>query len=135
VSCSASASHHLTPRTLLSSSPRRLPPAVDECYAFALTCPITSTSPRPQHGRSAGAALGETHRRSSGTINARLRVTGHLFQSRFGSAVMDQDYLMAAAGYVALNPVRLPGHRTSKAALSARRYIVRAHYLRDVSAK
>jgi REP-associated tyrosine transposase len=46
------------------------------------------------------------HRRYSGAINARLRVTGHLFQSRYGSAVMDEDHLMAAARYVALNPVR-----------------------------
>ena len=53
-----------------------------------------------------GRALGETHRRYSAVINARLRVTGHLFQSRFGSVVMDEDHLMAAARYVALNPVR-----------------------------
>jgi len=33
-------------------------------------------------------------------------VTGHLFQSRFGSAVMDEEHLMAAARYVAVNPVR-----------------------------
>ena len=51
-------------------------------------------------------ALGKAHRRYSAFVNARLRVTGHLFQSRFGSVVMDEDYLMAAARYVALNPVR-----------------------------
>jgi putative transposase len=51
-------------------------------------------------------ALGETHRRYCGVINARLRVTGHLFQSRFGSVVMDEAHLMAAVRYVALNPVR-----------------------------
>jgi hypothetical protein len=39
-------------------------------------------------------------------VNARLRVTGHLFQSRFGSVAMDEDHLMTAARYVALNPVR-----------------------------
>ena len=33
-------------------------------------------------------------------------MTGHLFQSRFGSVVMDEEHLMAAARYVALNPVR-----------------------------
>jgi len=53
-----------------------------------------------------GRALGETHRRYSAVVNARLRVTGHLFQSRYGSAVMDEAHLMAAARYVALNPVR-----------------------------
>jgi len=33
-------------------------------------------------------------------------VTGHLFQSCFGSVVMDEERLMAAARYVALTPVR-----------------------------
>ena len=35
-----------------------------------------------------------------------MQVTGHLFQARFSSVVMDEDHLMAAARYVALNPVR-----------------------------
>jgi putative transposase len=39
-------------------------------------------------------------------INARARWTGHLFQGRFGSAVMDEAHLIAAARYIALNPVR-----------------------------
>ena len=51
-------------------------------------------------------ALGETHRRYTGFLNARMRVTGHLFQGRFGSVVMDEPHLMAAARYVSLNPVR-----------------------------
>ena len=51
-------------------------------------------------------AFGKAHRRYSAFVNARLRVTGHLFQSRFGSVAMDEDHLMAAARYVALNPVR-----------------------------
>ena len=60
----------------------------------------------PDRAEALGRALGETHRRYSSVVNARLRVTGHLFQSRFGSAVMDEEHLMAAARYVALNPVR-----------------------------
>lgn len=60
----------------------------------------------PSTPQGLGLALGETHRRYCGVINARLRVTGHLFQSRFGSVVMDEEHLMAAARYVALNPVR-----------------------------
>ena len=60
----------------------------------------------PSSAEGLGRALGETHRRYSAAINARLRVTGHLFQARYGSAVMDEDHLMAAARYVALNPVR-----------------------------
>ena len=51
-------------------------------------------------------AVGETHRRYSGYINARLRVTGHLFQGRFGSVAMDETHLLAAFRYVAMNPVK-----------------------------
>ena len=46
------------------------------------------------------------HRLYAGFVNARARQTGHLFQGRFGSVAMDEDHLMAAARYVALNPVR-----------------------------
>ncbi|WP_294535739.1 transposase [uncultured Rhodoblastus sp.] len=60
----------------------------------------------PSAPQGLGLAIGETHRRYSGVINARLLVTGHLFQSRFGSVVMDEAHLIAAARYVALNPVR-----------------------------
>ena len=55
--------------------------------------------------RGLGLALGETHRRYSSVINAR-RVTGHLFQLRYGSVAMDEEHLIAAARYVAHNPVR-----------------------------
>ena len=51
-------------------------------------------------------ALSRAHRLYAGFVNARARQTGHLFQGRYGSAAMDEDHLMAAARYVALNPVR-----------------------------
>lgn len=51
-------------------------------------------------------AAGEAHRRYSSFINARLRVTGHLFQGRFGCVAMDEAHLLAAIRYVALNPVK-----------------------------
>ncbi len=54
-------------------------------------------------------ALGKAHRRYSVFVNARLRVTGHLFQSRFGSVVMDEDHLMAAPRYVAPSSARRIG--------------------------
>jgi putative transposase len=53
-----------------------------------------------------GRALGKAHRRYSGFVNARNRVTGHLFQGRFSSVAMDEEHLMAAARYGAMNPVR-----------------------------
>ena len=35
-----------------------------------------------------------------------MRVTGHLWQGRFGSVVMDEEHLANAVRYVSLNPVR-----------------------------
>lgn len=46
------------------------------------------------------------HRHYTGYVNARLRVTGHLWQGRFSSVAMDEAHLCAALRYVALNPVR-----------------------------
>ena len=48
----------------------------------------------------------DAHRRYTGYINARMRVTGHLWQGRFGSVVMDEEHLAHAVRYVSLNPVR-----------------------------
>jgi putative transposase len=46
------------------------------------------------------------HRHYTGYINARLRVTGHLWQGRFNSVAMDEPHLVSALRYVALNPLR-----------------------------
>jgi putative transposase len=46
------------------------------------------------------------HRHYTGYINARMRVTGHLWQGRFSSVAMDEAHFVAALRYVALNPVR-----------------------------
>jgi putative transposase len=48
----------------------------------------------------------DAHRRYTGYINARLSATGHLWQGRFGSVVMDEAHLFHAVRYVSLNPVR-----------------------------
>jgi putative transposase len=60
----------------------------------------------PSNETGLSRAVAETHRRYSGYINARLRVTGHLFQGRFGCVAMDEAHLMAAFRYLALNPVK-----------------------------
>ena len=39
-------------------------------------------------------------------INVRSIATGHLWQGRFGSVVMDEAHLFHAVRYVSLNPVR-----------------------------
>jgi putative transposase len=90
-------------RDLLSSQCRKQGVAV---WAYCLMPNHIHLILVPDRAEALGRALGETHRRYSAVVNARLRVTGHLFQSRFGSAVMDEEHLMAAARYVGLNPVR-----------------------------
>jgi putative transposase len=51
-------------------------------------------------------ALSRTHRAYAGIIHARRKRTGHFWQGRFGSVVMDEAHLVAAVRYVSLNPVR-----------------------------
>ncbi len=51
-------------------------------------------------------AIGEAHRRYTRRVNFREDWRGHLWQGRFASFVMDEPYLLAAARYVELNPVR-----------------------------
>lgn len=51
-------------------------------------------------------AIGEAHRRYSAFVNRREGWTGHLWQGRFSSVVMDEAHLLVAARYVELNPVR-----------------------------
>lgn len=51
-------------------------------------------------------AIGEAHRRYTRRINLREDWHGHLWQGRFASFPMDEPYLLAAARYVELNPVR-----------------------------
>ena len=50
--------------------------------------------------------LGAAHRRWANFVNARGRWRGHLFEGRFASVAMDEDHLISAVRYVAMNPVR-----------------------------
>jgi len=61
---------------------------------------------KPTRADDLGRAIGEAHRRYTNFINARGRWTGHLFQSRFSSVVLDDSHLIRAVCYVSLNPVR-----------------------------
>lgn len=51
-------------------------------------------------------ALAPVHRRYAGHVHARLKRTGHFWQGRFGCVAMDEEHLVAAIRYIALNPVR-----------------------------
>lgn len=60
----------------------------------------------PQSEEGLRRAIGEAHRRYTRRINFREGWRGHLWQGRFSSFPMDETYLLAAARYVELNPVR-----------------------------
>jgi putative transposase len=60
--------------------------------------------PRSEEGLRRG--IGEAHRRYSVRVNRRQEWTGHLWQGRFASFVMDERHLMAVARYAEMNPVR-----------------------------
>ncbi|MBV9218731.1 MAG: transposase [Methylobacteriaceae bacterium] len=94
------------------------------CWAYCLMPNHVHLVLVPADPTGLARALGETHRRYTGFINARARQTGHLFQSRFGSVVLDEEHLRAAARYVSLNPVRA---RLVKRARDWRWSSVRAH--------
>ena len=60
----------------------------------------------PEKESSLARAIGEAHRRYSRMKNFNEGVRGYLFQGRFGSCVLDEPHLLAAARYVELNPVK-----------------------------
>lgn len=77
-----------------------------ECWSYCLMPNHVHLILTPSDETGLARAVGEAHRRYTGFIGARGRWTGHLFQGRFGSVAMDEDHLMSAFRYVALNPVK-----------------------------
>ncbi|MBV9568569.1 MAG: transposase [Hyphomicrobiales bacterium] len=94
------------------------------CWAYCLMPNHVHLVLVPTTEDGLASVLGETHRRYTTFINARARWTGHLFQGRFGSAVMDEEHLVAATRYLSLNPVRAG---LAKQAADWRWSSVRAH--------
>lgn len=76
------------------------------CWAYCLMPDHIHLVLTPSSEDGLARAVGEAHRRYASFFNARARVTGHLFQGRFTSAAMDEDHLLAAVRYFALNPVK-----------------------------
>jgi putative transposase len=76
------------------------------CWAYCLMPNHVHFILTPTDETGLARAVGEAHRRYTAFIGARGRWTGHLFQGRFSSVAMDEDHLMAAFRYVALNPVK-----------------------------
>lgn len=77
-----------------------------ECWAYCLMPNHVHFILTPSDESGLARAVGEAHRRYTAFISTRARWTGHLFQARFASVAMDEDHLMSAFRYVALNPVK-----------------------------
>ncbi len=77
-----------------------------EIWAYCLMPNHVHMIAVPEHEDSLSRAIGEAHRRYTVAINSREDWRGFLWQGRFASAVMDEQYLLTAARYVELNPVR-----------------------------
>ncbi len=60
----------------------------------------------PSHEDGLRQSVAGAHRKYASRINARNKWTGHLWQGRYGSVVMDEAHLHHAFAYIALNPVR-----------------------------
>src|SRR5713226_7881727 len=60
----------------------------------------------PQSADGLRRGIGEAHRRYTRRVNFRAGWRGHLWQGRFASFALDDSYLLTAARYVELNPVR-----------------------------
>jgi len=77
-----------------------------EVWAYCLMPNHVHLIVKPGSEEGLRRAIGDAHRRYSRHVNLREGWRGHLFQGRFASFVMDERYLLAAARYVELNPVR-----------------------------
>jgi putative transposase len=67
-------------------------------HVHLILCPSTAAS--------LARAMKSTHQRYSRIINSRMDWSGHLWQSRFWSCAMDEQYLKSAVRYTLRNPVR-----------------------------
>src|SRR5579863_8676561 len=76
------------------------------CWAYCLMPNHVHLILTPSTRDALSRAVGEAHRRFTALVNARARVTGHLFQGRFGCVAMDEAHWLAAVRYLAFNPVR-----------------------------
>jgi len=77
-----------------------------EIWAYCLMPNHVHLIAVPESKESLAHGIGEAHRRYTRYINFKKGWKGYLWQGRFASFPMDEDYLLSATRYVELNPVR-----------------------------
>jgi putative transposase len=75
-------------------------------WAYSLMPNHSHLVPVPSTEAGLAAAVGEAHRRYTVAVNRRMGWTGHLWQGRFASYPLEDDYLRNVIRYVELNAVR-----------------------------
>jgi putative transposase len=94
---------YLTYITLLKKASLRY--SVD-IWAYCLMTNHAHFIAVPEKADSLARCFSDVHVRYTRMINKRQEWKGHLWQARFGSNVLDENYLRAAVRYVERNPVR-----------------------------
>jgi len=77
-----------------------------EIWAYCLIPNHVHLIAVPESESSLARGIGEAHRRYTRHINFKRSWKGYLWQGRFASFPMNEDYLLASVRYVELNPVR-----------------------------
>jgi len=77
-----------------------------EIWAYCLMPNHVHLVAVPENEQGLARAIGEAHRRYTVRVNQRENWRGYLWQGRFSSYPLDEQYLLAAVRYVELNPVR-----------------------------
>ena len=77
-----------------------------EIWAYCLMPNHVHLIAVPQSPDGLRLAIGEVRRRYTRMVNFREGWRGHLWQGRFASFVLDEPYVLTAARYLELNPVR-----------------------------
>jgi len=81
-------------------------PAGVEVWSYCLMPNHVHLVVVPKSEESLARGIGEAHRRYTRHINFKKGWKGYLWQGRFASFPMDENYLLAACRYIELNPVR-----------------------------
>jgi len=90
-------------KSLLGEAPRK---AGAEIWCYCLMPNHVHLLIVPSDADGLRRTFADAQRRYTAYVNARMRVTGHLWQGRFGSVAMDEAHLAHAVRYVSMNPVR-----------------------------
>jgi len=77
-----------------------------EIWAYCLMSNHVHLILKPNKISNLSRAIGETHRHYTRMINFREKWRGYLWQGRFASFAMDEQWLLKAVAYVELNPVK-----------------------------